>query len=114
MFYNAGKGSHIHNLVNMTTHVRARQQYLRISINGRKVPVHRSVCFLYRGPPPAEPNYFLKSPRACAMHVCGNRHCVLPMHIDWGTYQLNALHYHEDKELSREEDAKLEEDRIVA
>ena len=49
---------------------------------GRNKRAHRVICEARHGRPPAS--------RPLACHSCGNRWCVNPNHLYWGTYKNNA------------------------
>ena len=53
----------------------------------KTVPVgldaHRLVLWLVRGPPPAAPNTF-------AIHLCDNKRCVRPGHLQWNSQSVNV------------------------
>lgn len=60
---------------------------------GRLLYAHRVVCLAYHGLPPAIPLCSAgRSGRPQVVHKCGNRMCLNPDHLCWGTAQVNALH----------------------
>jgi len=50
--------------------------------NGQLVAVHRVMCWLWRGPPPAG--------HPLCVHLCGVPNCLNPLHLHWANPRLNA------------------------
>ncbi len=47
---------------------------------------HRFVCWAFHGPP--------HIPSNVCMHLCGDRSCLNPCHLKWGSQKENILHSH--------------------
>lgn len=73
------------------------EQYLVARLKGLGTFfAHRLVCFVFHGPPPDGNGAYCeagKSVKPQVVHTCGNRRCLNPLHLSWGTAQLNRLHY---------------------
>jgi hypothetical protein len=66
--------------------------YCRVNLTGRRAGqarsmewVHRIVCWARNGPPPG--NDYTKY---ISGHLCGNKQCICPMHLQWMTPKSNA------------------------
>jgi len=55
--------------------------YGAVSIKGSSFPAHRIAAFVFLGPQPRR--------LSLALHRCGNKPCINPDHLYWGTYQDN-------------------------
>lgn len=56
---------------------RTQDRYGVFTVGGRDFRPHRVICEKTHGPPPAE------KPFAC--HACGNKLCINPRHLRWGS-----------------------------
>ena len=66
--------------------------------------VHHLICWWAHGAPPAPTH-------ACACHwKCGNRRCLNPHHISWGSHKDNCYHREAHKDLRRRHTGALSGD----
>lgn len=56
---------------------RGKPGYPILTVDGKSVAGHRYICLRSHGPAPQGREY--------ALHRCGNRGCVNPAHIEWGS-----------------------------
>ncbi len=56
--------------------------YLQTRLNGQLLSMHRVVCWLHRGPPPAGHPH--------CVHLCGVPNCLSPLHLHWASAKENA------------------------
>lgn len=83
--------------------VAGHKRYVRVALGGGvRGYAHRAVLFLICGPPPdiaaqaqrLGPRWFRKHMRQLdAMHLCNNPSCINPLHLAWGSRQVNMAHH---------------------
>lgn len=69
-----------------------RETYPTIRVFGPHIRICRMMCFLFHGPCPRK--------HECC-HSCGNRWCINPAHLRWGTRQENMHDRYENGTMSR-------------